>query len=169
MAVMMLLLLLFLLVFLLFFLLLLFVFRGFLLTDNQNRKKPQMISYKKKQKNNWSGVATLTKWNMNSLISLKQTWEKEQLMCGTLTGPWELEYQLQNFGLWQLQLTVSSASASLGSSGSESGAVPETVLASEASSASATDAASCSHTQTNMWVARTCDTWRGVSHFCVRR
>lgn len=76
--------------------------------------------------------------------------KKEQPMFCTLSGPCEPEYgaQLQNFGLWlyQLWLTVSSASVSLGSSGSESGAAPETMLASEASSASATDAAFCSHT-----------------------
>lgn len=45
------------------------------------------------KKNNWSGVATFTKWNKNSVISLKQTWEKKQPMCCTLSGPCELEYR----------------------------------------------------------------------------
>lgn len=89
------------------------------------------------------------KWNKNSVISLKQL-EKKSSQCAAhcqFHVNWNIEQSCRILDCdYQLWLTDSSASVSLASSGSESGAVPETVLASEASSASATDATSCSHT-----------------------
>lgn len=109
-----------------------------------------------------------------TLLYLWSKLEKKSSQKGcTLSGPCELEYraQLQNFGLWlyQLWLTVSSASASLGSSGSESGAVPGTVLASEASSASATDAASCSQTHQSQHMSHQNMPHMKCSHFCAKK